>query len=62
MTKTDFIIELICLIDETIPNETMLNAIKHTQAILFPSEVVTLAILFVLKGVGNRAFYRWIER
>lgn len=24
--------------------------------------MVTLAILFALKGVGNRAFYRWLER
>ena len=40
----------------------MPNAEKHSQANLYPSEVVTLAILFALKGVGNRAFYRWIER
>jgi hypothetical protein len=33
---------------------------KHNQASLHPSEVVTLAMLFAIKGVGNRAFYRWI--
>ena len=32
------------------------------QASLYPSDVVTLAILFALKGVGNRAFYRWLVR
>ena|ERR1051326_8128622 len=32
---------------------------KHRQARLYPSEVVTLALMFALKGVGNRAFYRW---
>ena len=28
---------------------------------LYPSEVVTLALLFSLKGGGTRAFYRWID-
>lgn len=57
MTTADFIIELFCRVDDTMP-----DAKKHSQASLFPSEVVTLAILFALKGVGNRAFYRWIIR
>ncbi len=35
---------------------------QHVQAKLAPSEIVTLGILFALKGVGNRAFYRWIDR
>jgi len=35
---------------------------KHSQASLHPSEVVMLGLLFAIKGVGNRAFYRWIER
>ncbi len=33
---------------------------KHPQAHLHPSEIVTLALLFALKGVGSRAFYRWL--
>jgi hypothetical protein len=57
MTTEDFIIELFCRVDNA-----MTNAEKHSQASLYPSEVVTLAILFALKGVGNRAFYRWIRR
>ncbi len=57
MTTTDFIIELFCRIDDAMP-----YAKKHTQANLRPSEIVTLAILFALKGVGNRVFYRWIAR
>jgi hypothetical protein len=52
-----FIIELFCRIDDL-----MGNAHKHSQAVLYPSEVVTLALLFALKGVGNRAFYRWLKR
>ncbi len=57
MTTIDFITELFCRIDDA-----MVNAQKHSQANLRPSEVVTLAVLFALKGVGNRAFYRWLER
>ena len=57
MTTTDFTIELFCRVDDA-----MAGAKKHSQAKLYPSEVVTLAILFALKGVGSRAFYRWLER
>jgi hypothetical protein len=57
VTTQDFIIELFCRVDDE-----MLNAAKHPQAKLSPSEVVTLALLFALKGVGNRAFYRWLKR
>src|SRR6201993_291285 len=34
----------------------------HPAAHLWPSEVVTLGLLRALKGVGNRAFYRWLTR
>ena len=57
MTTEDFIIELFIRID----NE-MKGSRKHSQANLYPSEIVTLGILFSLKGVGNRAFYRWLQR
>lgn len=57
MTTEDFITELFCRIDDQ-----MKDIAKHPQANLFPSEVVTLAVLFALKGVGDRAFYRWIAR
>jgi hypothetical protein len=57
VTTENFIIELFCRVDDT-----MLDAPKHSQAHLYPSEVVTLALLFALKGVGNRAFYRWLAR
>jgi hypothetical protein len=40
----------------------MLDVKKHSQASLYPSEVVTLALLFALKGVGSRPFYRWLKR
>ncbi|MHB8645797.1 MAG: hypothetical protein ACYDAR_08430 [Thermomicrobiales bacterium] len=35
---------------------------KHPQAVLYPNELVTLALLFALKGVGERAFSRWLVR
>ena len=57
MTTVDFISDLFCRIDEA-----MKSLPKHPQAALWPSEVVTLGVLHALKGVGNRAFYRWLER
>ena len=57
MTTTDFIIELFCRVDEQ-----MQDLSKHPQAKLYPSEVVTLALLFALKGTTSRHFYRWLKR
>jgi len=57
MTTVDFITALFCQVD------THLHDVrKHPLATLWPSEVVTLGILHALKGVGNRAFYRWLTR
>jgi hypothetical protein len=57
MTTIDFITELFCRIDDA-----MMTVPKHPQSLLFPSEIVTLGVLFALKGVGNRQFYRWLRR
>jgi hypothetical protein len=57
VTTEEFTIELFFRIDEELADVG-----KHSQAKLYPSEVVTLAFLFALKGVGNRAFDRWLER
>jgi len=35
---------------------------KHSQASLYASEVVTLALLYALTGKGQRAFWRWLTR
>jgi len=35
---------------------------KHKQAKLYPSELVTIGLLFALKGGYFRAFYRWLKR
>jgi hypothetical protein len=53
---TEYFITEFCRVDDK-----MLDVNKHTQAALCPSEVVTLALLFALKGCGNRAFYRWLR-
>ena len=57
MTTIDFITELFCRVDDQ-----MSTVAKHPQARLWPSEVVTLALLYALKGNGQRAFYRWLVR
>ena len=46
MSTNDFITELFCRIDDT-----MRDVPKHSQANLFPSEIVNLGFLFALKGV-----------
>jgi hypothetical protein len=56
MNTNNFVTELFCRIDDH-----MIDVPKHPQASLSPSEVVTLAFLFVLKGKGTRAFYRWLR-
>ena len=56
MTTEDFITELFCQVDDQMPDQQ-----KHSQARLWPSEVVTLGLLHAIKGVGNRAFYRWLS-
>lgn len=57
MPTEEFIIALFCRIDDS-----MKEIRKHPQAALFPSETVTLALLFALKGVNTHAFYRWLCR
>jgi hypothetical protein len=57
VSTSDVITHLFCKVDDE------LNDVgKHPLAQLYPSEIVTLALLFALKGVGNRAFYRWLQR
>ena len=57
MTHEDFIIDLFCRVDDA-----MKDVPQHRQAALWPSEIVTVGLLFAVKGVGQRAFYRWISR
>lgn len=57
MTTEDFMLELFLKIDAH-----MGRLPKHPQAGLCPSELVTLGMLFGLKGGGERAFHRWVKR
>jgi len=57
MTTAEFIIALFYRIDHP-----MANVPKHPQAALYPSEGVTLGVLYSLKGGSKRAFYRWLCR
>ena len=57
MTTDDIILHIFCLVDDGLPDIS-----KHPQAKLYPSELVTIGILFCLKGGHFRAFYRWLER
>lgn len=57
MTTEDFIIELLCWVDDQMGKRP-----KHRQAKWYPSELVTIGLLFALKGGYFRAFYRWLRR
>src|SRR5215467_14560280 len=56
-TISDFITALFCQVDDQLSGLP-----KHPEAHLWPSEMVTLGLLHALKGVGNRAFHRWLTR
>ena len=57
VTTEDFIISLFCLVDDR------LGALeKRPDAKLYPSELVTIGLLYALKGGFFRAFYRWLKR
>ena len=57
MTTEDIIIHIFYHVDNAMP-----NAKKVAQAKLYPSEGVTIGILFALKGGHFRAFCRWLRR
>lgn len=57
MTTEDIILHIFCAVDDQMREVT-----KVPQAALYPSEVVTIGILFALKGGPFRAFCRWLKR
>ena len=56
MPQDEFIIRLFCSIDQE-----MGPVKKYGDERLYASEVVTLMVLFAIKGGKYRAFYRWIS-
>jgi len=57
VTTEDIIIHIFCAVDDM-----LVGVRKVPQAKLYPSEVVTIGILFALKGGHFRAFYRCLSR
>ena len=57
MTTEEIIILIFCAVDDGLGKVP-----KERNARLYPSEVVTIGILFALKGGHFRAFYRWLKR
>jgi len=57
MTTEDIIIHIFCHVDDHLPDVS-----RVPQTHLYPSEIVTVGILFALKGGHFRAFYRWLKR
>jgi hypothetical protein len=56
MKMEDSILHLFCSIDDELRDVK-----KHPDALLHPSEVVTIGVIYALKGNGYRAFYRWLS-
>jgi hypothetical protein len=56
MRTEEIIIRLFCMVDDKL---AYVN--KRKNANLYPSEIVTIGILFTLKGVHYCAFYRWLK-
>lgn len=59
MLIIDFITELFCKVHDKLPEK--LKYSHHKQRQLHPSEIITLGLLFAIKGVSESAFYRWIK-
>ena len=56
MNSTDFSAELYCRVDDLIA-----DAPRHSPAILSSSAVVSISMLYAVKGVSPRAFYTWLR-
>ena len=56
MSTEDFIIGLFIRVDSM-----MIAVPKHPDASLYPSEIVTVGLLFALKGGGPRPLYSWLR-
>jgi hypothetical protein len=57
MTTDDIILHIFYFVATSLPAIP-----RHSQGKLYPSELVTIGILFALKGGYFRAFYRWLKR
>ena len=55
MTQDEFIAQLFCRVDDALTEVP-----KDPRAKLWPSELVTIGILFALRGQSQRRFYLWL--
>lgn len=56
MRTEEIITRLFCIVDDKLGHVN-----KRKDARLHPSEIITIGLLFSLKGVHFRAFYRWLR-
>jgi hypothetical protein len=56
MATEEIIIRLFCIVADRLKDVK-----PHPNANLHPSEIVTIGLLYALKGNGYRAFYRWLS-
>ena len=56
MPTDEIIIRLFCMVDDQLGHVN-----KRSDAHLYASEIVTIGLLFSLKGGRFRAFYRWLR-
>jgi hypothetical protein len=55
LTQQEFIAQLFCRVDDA-----LMEVPKDPRAKLWPSELVTLGILFALRGQSQRRFHQWL--
>jgi hypothetical protein len=55
LTQQEFIAQLFCRVDDALNDLP-----KDPRAKLWPSELVTIGILFALRGQSQRRFYHWL--
>jgi hypothetical protein len=56
LTQEEFITGLFCRVDDTAADLP-----KDARSKLWPSELITLGVLFILKGQSQRRFYNWLS-
>jgi len=57
MITGDIFLPIFCIVDDSLPEIP-----THPQSKLYPSELVTIGILYSLIGGCFHAFYRWLKR
>jgi hypothetical protein len=58
LTQEEFIAQLFCRVDDAV--KEMPDITKDPRAKLWPSELITIGILLVLRGQSQRRFYGWL--